>query len=201
METGSTTQEDCTLTCPRGLEDLFSLLGPGESGPTELGGWGSGAILAPGESCMLASWAAYSCCKKGKKQPQGVNVPSQPPLKSLPPPHPSLLLSAFLRHSFLLCLSFFFILAQNLAKDLREIAVLQNHTPRSFFFVAVFLFIRFAVGREDLISLVNYIPSLTLCTSVGTDSTSQFRHLNHRFIKEYMYHYPNSLPLSFHDTL
>lgn len=147
METGSTTQEDCTLICPRGLEDLFSVLGPGESGPTELGGWGSGAILAPGESCMLASWAAYSCCKEGKKQPQGVNVPSQPPLKSLPPPPP---LSLFYSLPFSVILFFyvflfFFILAQNLAKDLREIAVLQNHTPRSLFFVAVFLFIRFAV--------------------------------------------------------
>lgn len=55
------TQESRTLTWPSGLEDLFSLLGPGESGPAELGGWGSGAIFAPGESCMLASWAAYSC--------------------------------------------------------------------------------------------------------------------------------------------
>lgn len=61
--------QGCTLIWPSGLEDLFSLLGPGESGPAELGGWDSGAILAPGESCMLASWAAYSCCEEEERKP------------------------------------------------------------------------------------------------------------------------------------
>lgn len=39
----------------------------GEIGPLALGGWGSGGILAPGETCMLASWAAYSCCREVEK--------------------------------------------------------------------------------------------------------------------------------------
>lgn len=54
-----------TLIWETGLDARFSLLRvEGERGLEELGACGRGAILAPGEICMLASWAAYSCCKK-----------------------------------------------------------------------------------------------------------------------------------------
>ena len=57
-----------TLIWETGLDARFSLLRlEGERGPEELGACGRGAILAPGEICMLARCAAYSCCKKGKK--------------------------------------------------------------------------------------------------------------------------------------
>lgn len=59
---------ELTLIWATGLDTRFSLFrAEGERGPEELGACERGAILAPGEICMLASWAAYSCCKKEKK--------------------------------------------------------------------------------------------------------------------------------------
>lgn len=53
-----------TLTWVTGLVPLFSFFIPvGESAPVVFGGCGVDGILAPGETCMLASWAAYSCWK------------------------------------------------------------------------------------------------------------------------------------------
>lgn len=43
-------------------------------GPLLLSAWGSGGILAPGETCMLASWAAYSCCRAEQRKEGGVSV-------------------------------------------------------------------------------------------------------------------------------
>ena len=58
-----------TLMWVMGLDDRLSLFSAeGERGPEELGACGWGVILAPVEICMLASWAAYSCCKKGRNQ-------------------------------------------------------------------------------------------------------------------------------------
>lgn len=55
-----------------GLVDILSFFSEeGEMGPLLLMAWGSGGILAPGETCMLASWAAYSCCKGGGGDNQG----------------------------------------------------------------------------------------------------------------------------------
>lgn len=60
--------EGCTLTWVMGLEELLSFFrDDGEMGPLAVSGWGSGGILAPGETCMLASWAAYSCCREVEK--------------------------------------------------------------------------------------------------------------------------------------
>lgn len=63
--TGSAVASGRTLTWMTGLEGRLSPLGPvGETGPEEFRGWGREGILAPGESCMLASCAAYNCCKE-----------------------------------------------------------------------------------------------------------------------------------------
>ncbi|TNN43689.1 hypothetical protein EYF80_046106 [Liparis tanakae] len=63
-----------------GLDARFSLFtADGEIGP-EVGAGGRDAILAPGDICMLASWAAYSCCgeeeeEEEQKKRQAVTEP------------------------------------------------------------------------------------------------------------------------------
>lgn len=58
----------CTFTWVMGLEELLSFFrDDGEMGPLVLRGCGRGGILAPGDTCMLASWAAYSCCREVEK--------------------------------------------------------------------------------------------------------------------------------------
>ncbi len=76
-----------TLIWATGLDALFSLFrAEGERGPEEFGTCGRGVILAPGEICMLASWAAYSCCKKGRNQQnrQAINIARQPLVSGFP---------------------------------------------------------------------------------------------------------------------
>lgn len=85
-----------------GLVEILSFFREeGEMGPLALRGWGSGGILAPGETCMLASWAAYSCCRVVEKparrqHPNPANIQSFIFCLFL---SPSLLLFAFISPS------------------------------------------------------------------------------------------------------